>query len=168
MEKERKIQLIRESIKQNRYPLNYEWRSLYEDSNCYSYALGSGYKEDRHSDEYIYNLGCMSGYDPPKDNKEAEEAFMSDMQVLGIKVKKSNLWEEIQEGEWKVALFFGYYFDDYFEIAFRDFHFARQNINGNWSNKEFIDGPVKELGSIPEYCTELELVGYYILKVDGS
>lgn len=167
MEKERKIQLIRESIKQNRYPLKYEWRGIYSDSNCYSYALGSCYKEDRHSEEYIYNLGCMSGYDPPKNNKEAEEAFISDMKVLGIKVRKSSLDEKMKEGEWKVVLFFGYDFDEIFGTLFRDFHLARQNIDGNWSHKEFIRGPVNELGSNPEYCTDLDLVGYYMLKFEG-
>lgn len=163
MEKERKIKLIRESIKQNRYPLKYEWRSIYADSNCYSYALGSGYKENRHSEGYIYNLGSMSGYDPPKDNKEAEEAFMSDMKVLGIKVRKSSLDEEMQEGEWKVVLFFACELD---EIPFRDFHFARQNEDGSWSHKECIEGPVRQLSSNPEYYTDLDLVGYYMLKIE--
>ncbi len=167
MEKERKIQLIRESIKQNRYPLKYEWRSLYTDSNCYSYALGSGYKETRHSEGYIYNLGCMSGYDPPKDKKEAEEAFRADMEVLGIKVRKSSLEEQIQEGEWKVVLFFDYEFDEILKIPYRDFHFARQNGDGSWSHKEFIEGPVRNLGSTPKYCTYLDLVGYYMLKFEG-
>ncbi len=166
MVKERKIQLIRESIKQNRYPLKYEWRSLYSDSNCYSYALGSSYKEEKYSEGYIYNLGSMSGYDPPRDKKETEEAFLSDMKVLGIKVRKSSLSEEMKEGEWKVALYFGYEPDEYLDIPYRDIHFARQNEDGTWSHKEFIEGPVRNLGSTPEGCTDLELVGYYMLKVE--
>lgn len=164
MEKERKIKLISESIKQNRYPLKYEWRSIYADSNCYSYALGSSYKEERYSEGYIYNLGSMSGYDPPKDNKEAEEAFIADMKVLGINVRKSELQEKMDEGEWKVALYFGYEPDEYLDIPFRDIHFARQNEDGTWSHKEFKEGPVRQLGLNPEYCTDLDLVGYYMLK----
>lgn len=166
MEKERKIQLIRESMRKNRYPLKYEWRYSYSDSNCYSYALGSGYREERYSEGYIYNLGSMSGYDPPKDKKEAEEAFIADMKVLGINVRKSSLEEEIQEGEWKVVLFFDYEFDEIIKIPYRDFHFARQNEDGSWSHKEFKEGPVRQLSSNPEYCTDLDLVGYYMLKVE--
>lgn len=168
MEKKRKIQLIRESMKQNRYPLKYESRYSYSDSNCYSYALGSRYKEERYSEGYIYNLGSMSGYDPPKDKKEAEEAFMSDMKVLGIKVRKSSLSEETRNGEWKVVLFFDYEFDEIYKISFRDFHFARQDEDGSWSHKEFIEGPVRSLGSNPEYCTDLDLVGYYMLKFEEN
>lgn len=164
MEKARKIELIRESIKQNRYPLKYEWCSMYADSNCYSYALGSSYKEERYSEGYIYNLGSMSGYDPPKNTKEAEEAFIADMEVLGINVRKSSLDEQIQEGEWKVVLFFDYEFDEILKIPYRDFHLARQNEDGSWSHKEFIEGPVRQLSSNPEYCTDLDLVGYYMLK----
>lgn len=168
MEKERKIELIRESMRKNRYPLKYEWRTIYEDSNCYSYALGSGYKEDKHSKEYIYNLGCISGYAPPNNEKEVEEAFRNDMEVLGIKVRKSSLKEEVQEGVWKVALFFDYEFDEVLEIPYRHFHFARQNEDRSWSHKEFIEGPVRQLSLNPEYCTDLDLVGYYMLKVEEN
>ncbi len=164
MEKEKKIQLIRECINKNRYPLKYEWRNCYQESNCYAYAIGSSYIEDRHSKEYIYNLGSVSNYAPPNSKEEAEEAFVADMQVLGIRVRKSNLEEKMKEGEWKVVLFFDCYY--FYNIPFRDFHFARQNIDGNWSHKEFIEGPVRVLGSTPEYASDLDLVGYYILKVE--
>lgn len=160
MEKNRKIALIRESIEKNKYPLEYENIHYCNSSNCYSYAIGSTYVEDRYEDEYIYNLGCMSNHYPAKNMKEAEEAFIADMKVLGIQVRKSDFEEPVYGQEWKVVFFY----DDYFIDSY-DFHFARQNVDKKWSHQEGIWRPIRPLGENPEYCTDLDLVGYYILKV---
>ena len=160
MNKSEKIALIRESIHKNNYPLEYESISYCNSSNCYSYAIGSSYVESRYEDEYIYNLGCMSNHYPAKTMKEAEEAFLADMKVLGILVRKSNFEEPVLDQEWKVAFFY----EDCFIDSY-DFHFARQNADMSWSHQEGIWRPVRSLGDTPEYCTDLDFVGYYILKV---
>ncbi len=160
MKKEEKIALIRKSIKENKYPLEYQYISYYESSNCYSYAIGSTYVEDKNEEEYIYNLGYMSSLYPAKNIIEAEKVFISDMKVIGINVRKSSFKEQLHEYEWKVVFFYDNYFQDSY-----DFHFARQNADGNWSHQEGIWRPIRYLGNNPEYCTDLDLVGYYILSV---
>lgn len=167
MKKEQKIELIRESIKKNRYPIN-DWKcSYYTKNNCYGYALGAEYNEinykyfpENEDEEYIYNLGCISNSILAKDSRQAEKNFVSDMKVLGIDVRKSYLEEEVHDGEWKVVLFFDNSFIDSY-----DFHFARQNADGMWSHKEYCDGPVRILGATPEGCKDLDLVAYYMLRV---
>lgn len=166
MKKEEKIALIRNSIKSNKYPLKYNFLDVYKKGNCYSYAIGSSY-EDEHflfsGEEYIYNLGCISNSPPATTIEEAEKNFIKDMEKLGILVRKSSLNEPILKDEWKVVLFY----EDAFIDSY-DFHFARQDEDGNWSHKEFINGPIRILGSNPENCTDLTLVSYYVLKVDKT
>lgn len=162
MRKEEKIVLIQKSIRENKYPLKYDFRDVYRKGNCYSYAVGSKYEEcNIWGDEYIYNLGCISNQTPATNIQEAEKNFLKDMEVLGVRVRKSSLKEKILEGEWKVVLFY----DDTFIDSY-DFHFARQDIDGTWSHREYIDGPVRTLGKNPEGCTDLTFVSYYILKVN--
>lgn len=163
MKKEKKIEQIRNSLKNNKYPLKYDFSIAYKKGNCYSYAIGSSYEEESFlfsEEEYIYNLGCISNSPPATTIEEAEKNFIRDMQKLEVLVRKSYLREPIHKDEWKVVLFY----EDRFIDSY-DFHFARQDEDGNWSHKEFINGPIQVLGSNPENCTDLTLVSYYILKV---
>lgn len=160
MTKTEKISLIRESIQKNNYPLEYQSIDYWDSSNCYSYAIGSTYFEDRYEENYIYNLGYISNHYPAKNMKEAEYAFLADMEVLGIQVRKSDFNEPVHGQEWKVAFFY----EDCFIDSY-DFHFARQNADMSWSHQEGIWRPIRPLGDSPEYCTDLDFVGYYILKV---
>ena len=167
MDKSEKILLIWESIQKNSYPLEYKHISYYDSSNCYSYVIGSRYIENSNEEEYIYNIGCISNKETPKNIQEAEEAFLSDMKVLGINVRKSNFDEQTKEQEWKVVFFYDSWSIDLEgeHIQLCDFHFARQDADGEWSHQEGIKRPIRPLGKKPENCTDLDLVGYYILKV---
>lgn len=161
MKKDEKIALIRKCVETSNYPLKYDWKAVYRKGNCYSYAIGSTYEEiSVMGEEYIYNLGCISNQAPATSIQEAGRNFKEDMSVIGIQVRNSCLQESIVEDEWKVVLFY----DDRFFDSY-DFHFARQDDDGNWSHREWIDGPVRRLGSNPEGCTDLTLVSYYILQV---
>lgn len=160
MKKSKKILMIRKSIKENRYPLPISKEDAKLDGNCYAYAIGSKYEEDPENteDEYIYNLGNMSNLtNEPTCIEEAEEMFIADMKVLGISVRKSYLKEKVRDGEWKVVFFFKNDYD-------YDFHFARQDKNGKWSEKECINGRVRRLGRTPKCRRCYELVGYYMLS----
>lgn len=159
MKKEEKILLVRESINENSYPLDYEYPTDSQSSNCYSYAIGATFVESKYANEYIYNIGCMGDKKTPKNIKEAEEAFLADMEKLRINVKKTTLEEPIIRNQWKVAFFFDEWFED-----LHDFHFARQNADGEWSHKEGINWPIRPLGQSPIGCTDMELVGYYTLE----
>ncbi len=162
MKKEERIELIRKSIRENTYPLEYDYKDVYRKGNCYSYAIGSKCENGSiYEEEYIYNLGCISNQAPATNVKEAERNFLKDMEILGVQARKSSLDEKILDGEWKVILFY----EDVFIDSY-DFHFARQDKDGNWSHREYINGPVRKLGKNPEGCTDLTFVNYYVLSIN--
>lgn len=159
MDKDEKILKIRESITQNKYPLEYD--SFFNSGNCYAYAIGSKFRDLDFRKDYIYNLGNISHIIyPPKTLSEAEKAFKLDMDVLGISCRKSSYQEILLPNEWKVILFY----DDCFEDSY-DFHFIRQDKDGSWSYKEGMNGRVWAFDGNPENACELDFVGYYILKI---
>lgn len=111
--------------------------------------------------DFIYNLGNISHIIyPPRTLLEAEKAFMLDMQILGISCRKSSFQETLLANEWKIILFY----DDFFEDSY-DFHFIRQDKDGSWSYKEGMNGKTWSFSGNPENVSELDFVGYYILKV---
>ena len=52
MDKDEKILKIRESITQNKYPLEYD--SFFNSGNCYAYAIGSKFRDLDFRKDYIY------------------------------------------------------------------------------------------------------------------
>lgn len=159
MDREEKILKIRKSILQNKYPLKYN--PFFDSGNCYAYAIGSNFKDVDFMNDFIYNLGNISQIIyPPRTLLEAEKAFILDMQVLGINCRKSSFQETLLANEWKVILFY----DDWFEDSY-DFHFIRQDKDGSWSYKEGMNGRTWSFNGNPENASELDVVGYYILKV---
>lgn len=88
MNKNEKITLIRKSIKENIYPLEYDYRDGYRKGNCYSYAIGSKYEDiSIFGEEYIYNLGCISNQPPATNIEEAEKNLIKDMKVFTLLIK---------------------------------------------------------------------------------
>lgn len=164
MTREDKIKCIREEIEKNEYPLETFPKRGYA-TNCLAYALGISFKEpEDKSKEYIFNLGVISQKAPPRNIKEAEEAFMADMKELGLFCKKTSYEAMPSKGEQKVVLFL----DDFFkDDDIHDFHMMRQDENGLWSYQNGINtGEVIVFGGDPQNDVEYgwyALVGYYIL-----
>ena len=159
MNREEKIIQIRKCIEANHYPLEFDPCSRRAD-NCYAYMLGASF-HDTDSKGFIYNLGAISRIKyPPFSLSDAEEAFISDMDVLGIDCKKCSYERPLLPNEWKAVLFY----DDQFSDSF-DFHFIRQNIGGIWSHQEGIWGGVHSLKGNLQNVSELTFVGFFVLKV---
>ncbi len=159
MDREEKVLKIRESILQNKYPLEYD--PSFNSGNCYAYAIGSKYNDVDFRNDFIYNLGNISHIIyPPKNLLEAEKAFKLDMQILGISCRRTSFQEILLPNEWKVVFFYYNYFEKFY-----DFHFIRQDKNGSWSYKEGISGRTRSFYGNPENISELDLVGYYALKI---
>ena len=118
---------VKETIKKQPIPPDYnqsEWKGL--GVNCYLYAMrarmdfsdisGSfvrpGFLAEKEKNEYKY------------EKKFVLENFRADCKALDLNVCLSSLEEHTGEGEYKIAV---YVAEDY------DFHFRRQNSNGEWS-----------------------------------
>ena len=155
MTREEKIEIIRKTIEEKTY-LN----TRYFD-NCYAYAIKSTF-HDNDDYDYIYNLGNMSHvYYPPQNLEEAKEALILDMEKLGIECIECSLNDDVNENEWKVALFY----DDYFNDSY-DFHLLRQNEDGSWSHKRAIHGKIDDYGNIDPRILDFDLdfVGFFKLS----
>ena len=160
MERKEKIARIRESMLKNQYPMEFNQYRCHRE-NCYAYILGSDFEDDMSDGDYIYNLGCMSQVNyPPKTIPEAEEAFYSDMEVLGVDCRRCELDAKVAPGEWKVVLFYEGFFSDSY-----DFHFVKEDKGGGWSHKQGVHGGVWRFGRDPRSMTDLDFVDCYILKM---
>jgi len=93
--------------------------------NCYAYAMRIC------MDLSGYNIWpgfiSMGQENDLEDTKESVlEHFMEDCKCLGLKVSSTTISAKIQKNEYKIAV----YVDEG-----EDFHFARQDSNGKWSEK---------------------------------
>ena len=160
MEMQQKIEIIRNQILNSDYPRAYEPDS--NARNCYAYALGCDFPDYDRKNNFVFNLGVLSGKDFDKDINtviQAQRAFEADMRVLGIKCRKSYCDEKLKKNEWKVILFFR------ISPWYKDFHFIRQDKDGRWSQKKGLFGSISRIDSYPEEASSYELVGCFALKV---
>ena len=117
------LQEIRNSIDLEKVEWTNRWTT-----NCYAYALGLDIPEE----EIIwgaYAPGTISGalVDIGRVNTFSYNTFVtnlySDLEFLGIDFKKINPNQQIDEDEWKIAVFTSSYFgdlDDYHFLRYRD------------------------------------------------
>lgn len=132
--------------------------------SCYLYALGlsipSIFKnvyETLIPWQFGADPGEISGYDFFLNGwTEAEflDRLYADLDTLKIKAYPSTINAEVKHNGYKIACFLGKYN--------KDFHFARQNINGLWSQKigfndrlYLSDNPMSFLDKISHYNFEL-------------
>ena len=173
--KKKILSSLRKEIELINYPLSYanDFNDFNNNLNfnCYAYALGLKTKDDFEfvlkSALSIYDPGTISGFDTIDekklilyDEKKLIEAFFADCDVLGIKCISTSIDSNVSSDASKVAI----YIEPKSEII-RDFHFARQNIDGTWSNMVGAGGPVSvlydnEVERIPGY----NFLGAYSLK----
>lgn len=127
-----------------------EWINL-ETTNCYAYALGLDINENDIC-EYAYQPGSISSkvanliihfnyflYSVLIKNIE------KDFETLGISYKEIEPDDEIQDDEWKIALFVEFYDKYFMDDLISDFHFLRANSNGVWTHKHgYCNSPKKK------------------------
>lgn len=145
LEHEEFINRVKEVVGNQPIPPNYnpdEWKG--KKFNCYAYAMRICMDLD------AYNIipgfisrGKANDY---RDTKEYTlKYFKEDCKALELQLFPTDLEEEINENEYKIAVYVN---PDY------DFHFARQDSNGEWSEKNGWRNPIKTLK--PEDVTETE------------
>ena len=115
-------------------------------SNCYAFALGLDIPEKKIC-EAAYVPGVMSGSLinlPAKYSFTLDElirSLESDFDFLGIQYRENVSKEELEEGEWLIALYVSYLFS-HRKDRLSDYHFIRLLSDGIWYHKNGFCGGV--------------------------
>lgn len=121
--------------------------------NCYIYAM-------RICKSFIkkrpYGVpGFIAGINELKDEKDdVLRNFKADCEELGLKVVESSIDEKICSCEYKIAIYVA---------PGTDFHFARQDKDGTWSEKKGWNGPIKIIKTedVTKNYRDYEFVGIF-------
>ena len=104
----------------------------YRGCNCYCYAIGmncpsvfSLIYDDIEIEDLIHQAGFLSLRGYTRNKEEIIKNIYDGFDVLGIEAYDSSVDEEIKHNGYKIALY----------IANYDFHMARENVDGSWSEK---------------------------------
>jgi len=128
-EKRRRIDEVKKMVHQEFDTTLYKNTNVRNNTNCYSYAIGSTY-------EYLelYRIGAICGKKPINQQyfsiEEIRELLFEDFKVLELNIEESSQEEQIDKNQYKIALFVKIYADK----KIHDFHFLRYE-NGCWSEK---------------------------------
>lgn len=127
--KRRRIDRVKEMVHQKPDAEAYNTTITRENTNCYSYAIGStcSYLQ-------LYRIGAICGKKPITQQyfsiEEIRDLLLEDFKVLNLKIEESSEEEIVEENQYKIALFVKIYADN----KIHDFHFLRYE-NGIWSEK---------------------------------
>lgn len=137
----------------------------YKRGNCYCYALGLKfpYKFYYHynslsEDPFVHNIGFISKSNDAFCKDEIMDNFYKDLEALNIKVKNSCINAKVKNG-YKVAV----YFDNYYKF-YNNFHIARENKDGNWSEKVGYTNEVLKFDN-PDDSIYVKESGYKLHKI---
>ena len=132
------INQVKEVISNQPIPPQYDPTKWEEKRfNCYAYAMRICMDLSQYYNctwPGFISEGAKNNY---KDTKKSLlKHFKKDCESLGLKVLPTTISEEIQKNEYKIAVYL---------YKGRDFHFARQDSNGNWSEKDGWDNEIEIL-----------------------
>lgn len=170
VDKKRVLYSLKNYVNMINYPLSYKDDFCFYNKNfnfnCYAYAMGfkrlDNFKSLSNNGLSVYNPGTISNFDNIfYDEIKLIKAFLEDCYVLGIECKPTSIDSNISNDVSKIAI----YIEPSDENIVRDFHFARLNSNGIWSNMNGAGGNVTILGddnieNIPGY----DFLGAYTLR----
>lgn len=165
--KRRDIKILKGFLKSNTYPpygvVTYpinRFNSMYH--NCYAHIWGLDDEQLSYlKKSEIFQLGFSVNYDFDNifgftripSEKKMEKLLFKDMKAIGVDIKVSNEKEEVNEDEWKIAL----YYND------KDFHFIRQNEDKSWSGKNGFSGYLQIMRDGPRRKIETQTGNVYHL-----
>lgn len=129
---------IEKCIDKTSFPPKYEPKKWEKKSyNCYLYALDACADFRKEYSKYWIAPGFLSRgkkNDYRDTKKKVLQYFIEDCKILKLNVSKTSLEEKIAEDEYKIAV---YVWKD------EDYHFVRQDSNGNWSEKQGWGGEIE-------------------------
>lgn len=156
---------LREQVKEVEFPSVYEpakWQDVKETSNCLQYALNlKGIKLERYlTVGAILGLNTLAVY----QERRFEEILMEELEEMGFNVKvwQGSMDRNHHSKRQKIALFLA--------KECRQWHFMRQDADGNWSHQMGIGGRIERLHDLPMgiMCGGLKVYLHriYSLKVE--
>lgn len=127
-----------------------EWRG--KKFNCYAYAIQACMNLSGRDiwPGFIFN-GKENDYQDTKDC--VLDYFKKDCEALGLQAFPTTIKEKISKTEYKIAVYIK---------EGDDFHFARQDSNGKWSEKDGWTGRIRKIDE--EYVDE-NIEGYEFIGV---
>lgn len=135
----RTVTILKRYFKKLKYPFEFtmnswETEEIVENTNCYRYAFDLAWRED--DQRVMAFLGWSYGkmYEHATGEKGFSR-FEIDLKRMGFDYRIIDDEKTIPEKGYKIALY----------IYESDFHFARQNADGRWSEKVGFGGPVQLL-----------------------
>ena len=149
------INQVKKTIQEQPIPPMYnpdEWKD--KNFNCYLYALRACMNFDYFGYKIAPGFIFKEIESKPKFDKEYVLRYLKkDCEILGLNILPSKIDEPIGENEYKIAV---YVFER------RDYHFARQDSNGNWSEK---DGWNKEIEILKQEEVAKNQDGYEFIGI---
>ena len=121
--------------------------------NCYAYVMQACMNLSGHDIwPGFISKGDQNNY---TDTKECVVAsFKEDFEVLGLNVFPTTLKEKIEKNAYKIVVYVN---------EGEDFHFARQDKDGQWSEKDGWTGKIRKVSeeNIDEFEEGYEFVGVF-------
>ena len=140
----------------------FKWRKLFNNTihaNCYAYALNMNIPD---KNEEVFIPGCISNKNAAelRTTHDIVNAVIKDLDFLGIKYRIADNSTVCNSKEYRIAI----YSAPSVPKCPLNFHFARQDCNGEWSEKKGWTGDVQKIGkrgnTPPTFGS-----GYKLLKV---
>lgn len=142
MHYERGNRMLKMSLKKLRSKIQVHpesWTNI-EYTDSYAYALGLDIEEFKIC-KGAYTPGTISSFINPLKFGDyfpyykLARSIQNDLKKLNISYRRINPDEELQEGEWKMALFITFYDESHSYYKLSNYKFLRQNPDGVWSYK---------------------------------
>ena len=141
----------------NAYQINCFGHSVLNFSNQDIRKICKNYKEEFFNFLWIYNEFDFRGKnlkaETIRDVYQSE--LLSRVKKLGLKIKECDLDEELNDNEWRVALYFKADKNE------EDFHFFKQEKDGTWSSKAGQSRFIQKFNTLP--CVFRD--GYKLQKI---
>ncbi|MCR5146878.1 MAG: hypothetical protein K6B70_06005 [Clostridia bacterium] len=133
-------------------------------TNCYAYALNTPIVD---KEEVLFYPSAISNKEDIIQHWSGQDlvaAVLRDLKFLGISYRDDD-GKTCENGEYRIAIYTAPSFHD---CPF-GFHFVRQDINGEWSEKTSWEGIVQKIGTKgntpPSYDNGIRLVKVIIVKI---
>lgn len=159
--RKRRIDKIRKYLAKNCYPPKFDpkkWKNAQRGCNCYSYVLDIPVKD---TSKDIWIPGCISNEDFDGDLWSPEHIVSNlerDLKSLGIQFRKDK--SQLKKGEWRIAI---YYISSYHDLPI-EFHFARQDRDGKWSEKPSWNGKIESFTKKKDTPPDLSDYNLHLIK----
>lgn len=116
--------------------------------------LSAHYKSELHYYFWMFDRFDMFHYytSPRRLCKQTEKDLIEKIKKSSLKMEECKENDELERGQWKVAYFFS------FEPGREDFHFMRQEEDGEWSSKAGSSMKVEKFKKLPKKYNNYRLI----------